>query len=66
MSASGQIVDHQQLTTVTCQCLLDSPMNLVVITHQPLRAQGGQGARIVQSAKGVMLVGLQQWQQVDR
>ncbi len=47
MRAIGQIVDHQQLTTVDCQCLLDLPINLVVITHQPLRAQGGQGACIV-------------------
>ena len=61
MRAIGQIVDHQQLTTLDCQCLLDLPINLVVITHQPLRAQVGQGACIVQTTKGVMLVGVQQW-----
>ncbi len=66
MRAIGQIVDHQQLTTVDCQCLLDLSINLVVITHQPLRDQGGQGACIVQTTKSVMLVGVQQWQQVSR
>ncbi|MNV00803.1 hypothetical protein D3C71_909870 [compost metagenome] len=38
MRAIGQIVDDQQLITVNRQCLLDFPINLVVITHQPLRA----------------------------
>ncbi|MNP30592.1 hypothetical protein D3C76_1236700 [compost metagenome] len=66
MRAIGQIVDHQQLTTVHRQFLFDLPINLVVITHQPLRVQDGQGACIVQSTKSVMLVGVQQWQQVSR
>ncbi|MNP71034.1 hypothetical protein D3C76_1673580 [compost metagenome] len=38
MRAIGQIVDYQQLTTVHRQCLLDLPINPVVVTHQPLRA----------------------------